>query len=177
MSENVIIVNCKVPSEAYRILSMLWQDINNDNFAISQAAVVKKDGGKLSLEDAFMVDDPAENLSQTGGLIGSLVGILGGSMGVLLGSSIGSLIGRSMDEMASEDKTTLLEKAGEFLMDGQTALLLMAEEEDESALPAKLKDFQISLTRMDAAAVASEIEYAKNQELPKEEDGNSAAYF
>ena len=47
--------------------------------------------------------------------------------------------------------------------------MLTAQEEDETALQAKLKDFQISITRMDAAEVAAEIEHAEKQELPKGE--------
>ena len=31
MKENVIIVNCKIPSEAYQILSQLRQDLDNDS--------------------------------------------------------------------------------------------------------------------------------------------------
>jgi uncharacterized membrane protein len=164
MKENVIIVNCKVPSEAYQILSMLRQDHDNESFTISQAAVVKKDAGHLSLEDAFVSGGATEARGWTGGLIGGLVGLLAGPLGVLLGAGIGSLIGDSMDLKELEGKSALLEKASECLVDGETALLLMVKEEDETALGAMLKDFQISITRMDAAEVASEIESTKKQE-------------
>ena len=50
----------------------------------------------------------------------------------------------------------------------ETALMLMLQEEDETALAAKLKDFQISITRMDAAEIATEIEHAEEQKLLKE---------
>ena len=163
MKENVIIVNCKVPSEAYQILSMLRRDLDNESFAISQAAVVKKEAGHLSLEDGFIDGDQTEEHGWTGGLIGSLVGILAGPLGVLFGGSVGSLIGDSMDLKELADKSELLGKAGECLVDGETALLLMAKEEDETALDAKLTDFQISITRMDAAEIASEIESAEEQ--------------
>ena len=163
MKENVIIVNCKVPSEAYQILSMLKRDLGNESFAISQAAVVKKDAGHLSLEDGFIDGDQTEERGWTGGLIGSLIGILAGPLGVLLGGSVGSLIGDTMDLNEIADKSELLGKASQCLADGETALLLMAQEEDETALAAKLKDFQISITRMDAAEIASEIENAEEQ--------------
>ena len=169
MKENIIIVNCKVPSEAYQILSMLRQDLDNGSFAISQAAVVKKDAGHISLEDGFIAGNPLESHGWTGGLIGSLVGILGGPLGVLLGGGVGALIGDSMDLKEMDDNSELLVKASECLADGETALLLTAQEEDETALQAKLKDFQISITRMDAAEVAAEIEHAEKQELPKGE--------
>ncbi len=174
MKENVIIVNCKVPSEAFQILSMLRQNFENESFSISQAAVVKKDAGHLTMEDGFIAGNPLEGRGWTGGLIGSLVGILGGPLGVLLGGSVGSLIGDSMDVDEMEGKAELLEKASECLTDGETALLLMTKEADETALAAKLKDFQITITRMDAAEIAAEIEHAENKELPAAEEEEAA---
>ena len=174
MNENVIIVNCKVPSEAYQILSMLRQDLDNESFVLSQAAVVKKDAGHLSLEDGFTVNNPNEDRGLFGGLLGGLVGILGGPLGVLFGGGVGALIGDSLDEKEVEEKSKLLEKASECLIDGETALLLMAKEDDETVLPAMLKNFQISITRIDAAEIASEIEFAKNQELQKKAAQESA---
>ena len=103
------------------------------------------------------------------------MGILAGPLGVLFGGSVGSLIGDSMDEKELKDKSKLLEKAGECLVDGETALLLMVEEEDETGLPAKLKDFQVSLTRIDAGEIASEIERAEEKERLKEEAKEAAA--
>jgi len=169
MNENIIIVNCKVPSEAYQILSMLRQNFDNESFTISQAAVVKKDTGHISLEDGFIAGNPVEGHGWSGSLIGSLVGILGGPLGVLFGGSVGGLIGDSMDVKEMEGKTALLEKASECLADGETALLMIMQEADETALAAKLKDFQITITRMDAEEVASEIKHAEEQERLKEE--------
>lgn len=175
MKENIIIVNCKVPSEAYQILSMLRQDFDNESYTISQAAIVKKDAGHLSLEDGFIAGNPLDGHGWTGGLIGSLVGILAGPLGVLLGGSVGALIGDTMDEKELEDHSELLVKASECLVDGETALLLTAAEADETALAAKLKDFQISITRMGAEEIAAEIEHAENKELLKEEAKEAAA--
>lgn len=175
MKENVIIVNCKVPSEAYQILSMLRQNAENNSFAISQAAVVKKDTGHLSLEDGFIAGNPVDSHGWAGSLIGSLVGILGGPLGVLFGGGIGALIGDSMDEKEENESAALLEKASECLTDGETALLLLMKEADETALPAMLKNFQISITRMDAAEIASEIKEAEKQEQLKAEKGEPAA--
>ena len=172
MKENVIIINCKVPSEAYQVLSMLRQDLNNGSFSISQAAIVKKEAGHLSLEDGFIAGNPADDRGWTGGLIGSLVGLLAGPLGVLLGGTVGALIGDSMD--VKELESALLEKASECLTDGETALLLMAKEADETALPAMLRNLQVSITRMDAKEIASEIEQAEKQQLAKEAGEESA---
>ena len=169
MKENVIIVNCKVASEAYQILSMLRQDADNKNYAVSQAAVVKKADGKISLEDGFIGGNPVKSHGWNGSLIGSLVGILGGPLGVLMGGMSGALIGDTVDLTLMEGKSLLLERASECLADGETALLLMVKEEDETALAAKLKDLQVSITRMDAAEIAAEIEHAEEQQRLKEE--------
>ena len=131
---------------------------------------MKKDTGHITLEDGFIAGNPVEGHGWTGSLIGSLVGILGGPLGVLFGGSVGALIGDSMDAKEMEGKSVLLEKASECLTDGETALLLMVKEEDETALAAKLKDLQVSITRMDAAEIAAEIEHAEEQQRLKEEE-------
>ena len=46
--------------------------------------------------------------------------------------------------------------------------------EVDTALAAKLKDFQITITRMDAAEIAAEIEHAENKELPAAEEEEAA---
>ena len=164
MKENIIIINCKVPSEAYQILSILRQDNEGKDFSVSHAAVVKMDNGDISLEDGFVAGDAVSGHSWTGGLIGSLVGLLGGPLGVLFGGSVGSLIGSSLDMEELKGKSVLMEKASECLIDGETALLLTVQENDESAIAKKLKDFQISITRIDATEISSEIENVKDKE-------------
>lgn len=164
MKENVIIVNCKVPSEAYQILSVLRRDFQNNSYEISQAAIVKKAAGQVSLEDGFISGNPVDSHGFTGSLIGSLVGILGGPLGVLFGGTVGSLIGDSMDDTEIEANAALLEKASECLADGETALLLLVTEADETALPAKLNGFQVTFTRMDAKEIATEIAHVESKQ-------------
>ena len=158
MKENVIIINCKIPDEAAQILNTLRKKPKYKRFRISYGALVKEDAGKLSLEDGFVAEDE-EGRGWTGGLIGGLVGLLAGPVGGLVAGGVGALIGNSMDEEARKGAAKLLEKAGECLIDGETALLLIAEEQDEAALEEKLSDFQISITRLDAKEIADEIKY------------------
>ena len=105
-----------------------------------------------------------------GGLIGGLVGILGGPIGVLLGSSVGMMIGGAVDATDMATHISLLERAGESIAEGKTAMLLLVQEEYETALTAKLNRFHVSITRMDAAEAAAEVEHAKEveQQLAKE---------
>ena len=63
---------------------------------------------------------------------GSLVGVLGGPLGVLLGGSMGMLIGGAVDANDMADNASLLEKAGGSLLNDETAIILLAQEEYET---------------------------------------------
>ena len=149
MSENIVIVNYKVESEAYQALSQLKRDTANSNYTISQAVIVKKVNG----DDAW-----------TGSLVGSLIGILGGPIGILLGGSVGMMIGGAVDASDAAKNASLIEKAGDCITEGETAIILLAQEKYETALTAKLNNFDVSITRMDAAEVAAEVKHAQEVE-------------
>ena len=164
MKENLILANYKVESEAYQALSELKRETANANYTISQAVIVKKENGKLSVMDGFVNGAAAGDDTMTGGLIGSLLGILGGPLGILLGGSMGMLIGGAVDAGDMADNASLLEKAGDSILDGETAIILLAQEEYETALTAKLNNFEVTITRFDAAEVAAEVEHAREVE-------------
>ena len=163
MAENIVIATYEVESEAYQALSEIKHEVTNANYSIKQAVIVKKENGKLNMRDGF---DSGSETDDTwkGGLIGSLVGILGGPLGVLLGGSMGMLIGGAVDANDMADNISLLERAGECVAEGETAMLLLAQEDYETALTAKLNSFHVSITRIDAAEAAAEIEHAREVE-------------
>ena len=162
--ENVVLANYKVESEAYQALSELKRDTANANYTISQAMIVKRENGKLNVMDGFVNGMTTGDDTWMGGLLGGLIGILGGPIGVLLGGSFGMLVGGAVDAGEMAGDTSLLEKAGDSIADGETAIILLAQEEYETALTAKLNDFDVSITRLDAAEVAVEVEHAKEVE-------------
>ena len=162
--ENVVLANYKVESEAYQALSELKRDTANANYTISQAMIVKRENGKLNVMDGFVNGMTTGDDTWMGGLLGGLIGILGGPIGVLLGGSFGMLVGGAVDAGEMAGDTSLLEKAGDSIADGETAVILLAQEEYETALTAKLNDFDVSITRLDAAEVAVEVEHAKEVE-------------
>ena len=162
--EHVVLANYKVESEAYQALSELKRDAANANYTVSQAMIVKRENGKLNVMDGFVSGITAGDDTRTGGLLGGLIGILGGPIGVLLGGSVGMLVGGAVDAGEMADDASLLEKAGDSIADGETAIILLAQEEYETALTAKLNDFDVSITRLDAAEVAAEVEHAKEVE-------------
>ena len=163
MAENIVIATYEVESEAYQALSEIKHEVANANYSIKQAVIVKKEAGKLNMRDGF---DSGSETDDTwrGGLIGSLVGILGGPLGVLLGGSMGMLIGGAVDANDMAGNISLLERAGECVAEGKTAMLLLAQEDYETALTAKLNSFHVSITRIDAAEAAAEIEHAREVE-------------
>ena len=162
--ENVVLANYKVESEEYQALSELKRDTANANYTISQAMIVKRENGKLNVMDGFVNGMTTGDDTWMGGLLGGLIGILGGPIGVLLGGSVGMLVGGAVDAGEMAGDTSLLEKAGDSIAEGETAIILLAQEEYETALTAKLNDFDVSITRLDAAEVAAEVEHAKEVE-------------
>ena len=164
MNENLVLVNYKVESEAYQALSELKRDTTNANYTISQAVIVKRENGQLNTMDGFINGKDANDDTVTGSLIGGLVGILGGPIGILLGGSVGMLIGGAVDASGLVKDASLLEKAGDSIAEGETAIILLAQEEYETALTAKLNDFDVTITRFDAAEVAAEVEHAREVE-------------
>ena len=164
MNENLVLVNYKVESEAYQALSELNRDTANANYTISQAVIVKRENGQLNTMDGFINGKDANDDTVTGSLIGGLVGILGGPIGILLGGSVGMLIGGAVDASGLVKEASLLEKAGDSIAEGETAIILLAQEEYETALTAKLNDFDVTITRFDAAEVAAEVEHAREVE-------------
>ncbi len=162
--ENLVLVNYKVESEAYQALSGLKRNPVNANYKISQAMIVKRENGKLDVMDGFVNGVTTVDDTWKGGLIGGLIGILGGPIGILLGGSVGMLVGGAVDAGEMAGDVSLLEKSGDSIAEGKTALLLLVQEEYETALTAKLNDFDVTITRLDAAEVAAEVEHAREVE-------------
>ena len=161
MKGNIIIANCKASEEVSKAFKMLKKKPEGKGFEISHGAIVKMEGGKISLVDGFISNEGDSSLA--GGVIGGLVGLLAGPLGALIGGGIGALIGNSIDKEELKGTSKILEKASECLVDGETALLLMAKEKDEKALDEKLKEYEMTLTRLDIKEVAREIKQAKKE--------------
>ena len=168
MKENMIIVNCKAPGEAFQILTLLRKEPEAKGLKISHGAIVKKENGELSLQDGFTADGAEGGRAWTGGLIGGLVGLLAGPVGALVVGGVSAALGRAMDKKEEENIDVLLEKAGERLSDGDTAVLLLAAEEEENALAEKLNGFQIVVSRIDTEAISAEIAKAEANYKAKE---------
>ena len=164
--ESVISAVFKVESEGYQALTELKRLPVTDAYVISQAALLKKANGNLKILDAF--DTGAETSDDTvvGGLIGGLLGILGGPVGVLLTGSVGALVGSALDTDDAIYNASLMEKVSEQFVEGEVAIVALAQETADGAVTDKLSKFDVSVVREDAAEVAEEVRRA--QELQKE---------
>ena len=161
MKENVLIAVFEVESEAYQAATELKNYSGNDDFLISQLALVKKVGGNVIPVDSFDTGIDTRDDTVSGALIGGFIGILGGPLGMLLGGSYGALIGSAFDADDASTGATLIEQVTTKMPEGVTAAVALVQEEDEGVLDSILSRFKTTIIRKDAAAVAEEVEEVK----------------
>ncbi len=168
--ENVVSVAFAVESEAYQAMSILKRNAVSDLYVISQAALIKKVDGRMVTEDAFDTGATTADDTHLGGLVGGLLGIVGGPVGMLLSGSLGALTGSVIDSVEAGQGASLLEKVSEQFVDGETGILLLAQEENTAALDMVLSKFKTTIVREDAAEVAEEVRHAEEMEREMERE-------
>ncbi|MDT2612151.1 DUF456 domain-containing protein [Enterococcus dongliensis] len=167
MEKRVIVMNFDLESKAYEAFSKAKRLHMNKAFKGEQMAVVhhSNDG-----EHKFMIEDfldfTGSNKSSTGGLIGMMVGILGGPIGILLGWFTGGMIGATQDAKEVRQATGVFEFLIDKIGEGDTALLLIAEEEDNRPLNQLIMmELGGEITRLDYDEVEADVK--KTQEMAK----------
>lgn len=165
--ENVVTAIFRVGSQGYQAFSEARRDPFSGSYVISELALVRKQGGHISLQES--VHTGFEN-TVMGGLIGGLVGVLGGPIGMLLGGTIGLVAGSAADTRDESRGVTLAEKVTASMNDGDVALIALVQETDPSSLDSRLKAFDALVIRRDAATIQDEIEEAARiqKELAKQ---------
>lgn len=169
VDENVLIVNYKDESEAYKAFSELTQDAVNDYYFISQAAIVKKENGQYVIKDSDERLEKSMDDTLKGGLIGELIGLLGGPLGVILGGSIGSTIGSLKDAGEGLRDLNLVEYVYEAIPEGATVIVLQADEKGSDALTKKLDEYDVTISRVSLPELQKGIELLE-KEKEKESD-------
>lgn len=168
--ENVVSVTFEVESEAYQAMSVLKRNAVSELYVVSQAALIKKIDGRMVTEDAFDTGVATADDTHLGSVIGGLLGIVGGPMGMLLSGSLGALTGSVIDSVEAGQGATLLEKVSEQFVDGETGILLLAQEDNTAALDMVLGKFKTTIVREDAAEVAEEVKHAEELEREMERE-------
>ena len=166
--QNVVAVLFKNESEGFQAITELRQKPATETCAILQMALIKRQGQAISVCDSYDSGIQSGNSAMIGGLMGGLVGVLGGPIGVLLMGSYGLLAGSLVGSAEAMDDVAMIEAVSNKLLDGETALIALAEEADEAEMDAVLRRFDVEIARFDAAVVAQEVEEA--QQMQKEMD-------
>ena len=80
------------------------------------------------------------------------------------------MTGANLDVIDAIDNASLLEQIAGKLQDGQVALIVLADEEDESVIDGRLAGLNAVIARFDAAVVAEEVETAREvqQEMERQ---------
>ncbi|MDT2753657.1 DUF456 domain-containing protein [Enterococcus pseudoavium] len=167
MEKRVIIMNFDVESKAYEAFSKTKRLHASKVLKGEQMAVVHhSDDGEHKFEIEDFLDFTGSNKSSTGGLIGMMVGILGGPIGVLLGWFTGGMIGATQDAKEVRDATGVFEFLVDKIGEGDTALLLIAEEDDNRPLNQLIMmELGGEITRLEYEEVEAEVK--KTQEMAK----------
>lgn len=166
--QNIIGVIFSKEAEGYQAITELRHNAVTEKYSVMQMALVKRVGDEIRYLDGFDTGLVAGNKAAMGGLMGSLIGILGGPLGVLLMGSYGALVGETVGAAASADQSMLIEQMTSKLVDGEVALIALADEEEEAFLDAMFSKFDAEIIRCDAAQVAAEVDEAIDLQEEKE---------
>lgn len=166
MSKRVIIMHFEVESQAYQAFSEIKKLYAEKQIKGEQMAVVThvNDGAHQFKIDDFL-DFTGNNHTAKSSMIGMLVGILGGPLGILLGWFAGSLFGASQDAKEIQGAQTVFEHVTKQIGEGETGLILIAEEDDNRPLNQLImNELGGEITRLDFDDVEKEITDAKDVE-------------
>ena len=166
---NIVGVMFANESEAREALNTLAETPRINGTTIFQMSLVKRRDGELKLCDNFTSEYLTSNDTVKGGLVGGLIGILGGPLGVLLGGAAGALVGKAVDADDKVDSKTLIEQAAQKLEEGDLALIMMVDEENEAVLDHMLVKYNAYVIRYDADVIAKEVEDAEKRAREMEE--------
>lgn len=135
MTKRIIVAKFEYQSQAYEAFSKVKRIHLAKQIKGEQMAVLshKKDGTHQFVAEDFL-DFTGKNQTSKGGTIGMLAGILAGPWGILLGWFGGSMIGASKDAKKVQKANALFELLGKEITEGETGLILIAEEEDNRPL-------------------------------------------
>lgn len=165
LSKRVIILTFDIESQAYQAFSEIKKMHATRQIKGEQMAVVTHvtDSTQFKIED--FLDFTGNNKTSTGGIIGMLVGLLGGPLGVLLGWFAGGVIGASQDAKEIRTAQTVFDHVASKIGEGDTGLILIAEEEDNRPLnQLVMNELGGEITRLDYEEVENDLATAKEVE-------------
>ena len=139
-----------------------YRNILSEDYAVTAAAVVRRNGDTLSISDGFNLDSRASG-HMYGWIIGLFLGMFFSFTAMLICGLTGSLIGTYLDHRRLKNSSALLQSAAQELPEGRTALIMLADETNEEAVNDRLAKFDVSVDRIDAAKMQAEIDALSQQ--------------
>lgn len=171
MSKKVIILTFELESLPYQAFSEIKRIHSKKELTVEQMAVVYHSGtGDHQFEMKDFLDFTGKNHTAKNSTIGMFLGILGGPLGMMFGWFAGSVLGGAQDAKELSQAASIFEFVGKELPEGQTGLLLLADEKDNRPLN-QLVFNQLGgqITRFDVEDVEGEIAKAQTLEAEVEE--------
>lgn len=171
MTKRVIVVNFEVSSQAYQAFSNVKKAHIERRIKGEQMAVVThKNEGTHHFKVEDFIDFTGTNKTSRGGMIGMLLGIVAGPLAMMLGWFGGSMIGASQDAQEIKRANTIFELLSREIGEGDTGLIVIAEEEDNRVLNQLLTyDLAGRIHRFDYEEVEAELKTVKDiEETTKE---------
>lgn len=166
MTKRVIVLNFEISSQAYQAFSEIKKlHLGKEIVGEQMAVITHSSEGDHQFKVEDFLDFTGTNKTSKGGLIGMLVGILGGPLGMMLGWFGGSLFGASKDAQEIRVAQTIFEFVGNKIGEGDTGLILIADEEDNRPLN-NIVMYELSgeISRFDLDEVEMEIKKAQEVE-------------
>lgn len=176
MSKRVIIMHFEVESQAYQAFSEAKKLVVEKQIKGEQMAVVThvNEGAHQFKIDDF-IDFTGSNHTAKTSMIGMLIGILGGPLGILLGWFAGSILGASQDAKEIQGAQTVFEHMTKQIGEGETGLILIAEEDDNRPLnQLVMNELGGEITRLDFDDVETEIANAQAVEKETKDSANQS---
>jgi uncharacterized membrane protein len=163
MAKKVLILNFEEESKAYQAFSEIKKLHVEKQLKGEQMAVVThiNDGQHKFKMDDFL-DFTGNDHTSKDSLIGMVVGILGGPLGIMLGWFAGTFYGASQDAKEIQTAQTIFDHVIEAIGEGQTGLILIANEEDNRPLNQLIvNELGGKIRRLELAEVETEIQNAQ----------------
>ena len=141
--------------EAREAMAALSENPQINGTTIFQMSLVKRKNGELKLCDNF-TSEYLTSSDLTGGLLGGLIGLLAGPLGAVLGGATGALLGDAMNADKKDIGQILIEEVAQKMEEGDLAMIMIVDEENEGILDHALVNYNVVITRFDAKKIAKD---------------------
>ena len=142
-------------SEAREAMAALRETPSFNGTTVYQVSLVKCKDNELKLCDNF-TSEYLTSSDLTGGLLGVLIGLLAGPLGAMLGGATGALLGDAMNADKKDIGQILIEEVAQKMEEGDLAMIMIVDEENEGILDHALVNYNVVITRFDAKKIAKD---------------------